>query len=76
MIDFTANVEDRLEKIKSKLFDFTPPNKRVKEIRIPIEVPGGESLSPIRNDITSDTSDINNSDLNIKLKDLYRSIRN
>ena len=76
MIDFTANVEDRLEKIKSKLFDFTPPNKRVKEIRIPIEVPGGESLSPIRNDIISDTSDINNSDLNIKLKDLYRSIRN
>ena len=76
MIDFTANVEDRLGKIKSKLFDFTPPNKRVKEIRIPIEVPGGESLSPIRNDITSDTSDINNSDLNIKLKDLYRSIRN
>ena len=58
------------------MFDFTPPNKRVKEIRIPIEVPGGESLSPIRNDITSDTSDINNSDLNIKLKDLYRSIRN
>ena len=76
MIDFTANVEDRLEKIKSKLFDFTPPNKRVKEIRIPIEVPGGESLSPIRNSADSDTSDINNSDLNIKLKDLYRSIRN
>jgi len=76
MIDFTANVEDRLGKIKSKLFDFTPPNKRVKEIRIPIEVPGGESLSPIRNSADSDTSDINNSDLNIKLKDLYRSIRN
>jgi len=76
LIDFSADVEDRFETIKSKLFDFTPPNKRKKTIRIPIEVPGRESLSPIRNDITSDTTDINNSDLNIKLKDLYRSIRN
>ena len=76
MIDFTADVEDRFERIKSKLFDFSPPNKRKKTIRIPIEVPGGESLSPIRNSTDSDTTDINNSDFNIKLKDLYRSIRN
>ena len=76
LIDFTADVEDKFERIKSKLFDFTPPNKNIKEIRIPIEVPGGESISPIRNSTDSDTSDINNSDLNIKLKDLYRSIRN
>jgi len=76
MIDFTADVEDRFERIKSKLFDFSPPNKRKKTIRIPIEVPGGESLSPIRNSTDSDTTDINNNDFNIKLKDLYRSIRN
>ena len=74
MIDFTANVEDRFEKIKSKLFDFTPTRERKKTIRIPIEVPGRENITPIRQ--SSDTSDINNSDLNLKLKDLYKAIGN
>ena len=74
--DFTGNLEENFEKIKSKLFDFRPPNRRKKEIRIPVEIPNGERLSPIRNSSDTNTSDINNSDLNIKLKDLYRSMRN
>ena len=74
MIDFTADVEDRFEKIKSKLFDFTPAREGKKTIRIPIEVPGRENITPIRQ--SSDTSDINNSDLNLKLKDLYKAIGN
>ena len=74
LLDLTANVEDRFEKIKSKLFDFTPTRERKKTIRIPIEVPGRENITPIRQ--SSDTSDINNSDLNLKLKDLYKAIGN
>ena len=75
MIELSYNIENVFEKIGSKLFDFTPPRKSKKTIRIPIDIPGGESTSSFVNNMDFDVSVINNNDLNIKLKDLYRSTR-
>ncbi len=75
MIELSYNIENVFEKIGSKLFDFTPPRKSKKTIRIPIDIPGGESTSSFANNMDFDVSVINNNDLNIKLKDLYRSTR-